>query len=1462
VTTFPPTGGTEGGSAADITPTLKIAVTSDGLYQLTHDDLANAGLDAIDPRTLKLSQRGLEIPIYVPGEDDGLFDPGDVLLFYGTAITDVYTTANVYWLTAGGSAGQRMDERDGGLSGSAPVPAHFPVTHHAEQDTYYWVTMPHGQGQDHWFWGDKLTAPVWQDHTLPLHHISTTASTATVRVRLKGHTDAATYPDHHTRIYLNGVEVDDQFWDGFDVYEHQVALPHTNLNEGNNPLRVQGAGDTGAAVDQFFVNWIEIDYWDTYVAENDALLFGAPESGTYQFEISDFGGDEVEAFDVSDPSSVVRIVNTNVVDDGGSYTLQFEDSAQPATRYLAQTPARRKSPTRLWSDQPSSWRSPANGADYILITHADFYSSALRLADHHAASGLRVVTVKVEDIYDEFNDGIFNPRAIRDFLTYAYQYWTAPAPTYVLLLGGASYDYRDLLDLDRANYVPTQIIETDTLGQTPSDNWFVLVNGADLLPDMFIGRLTAQSVSQADDVVDKIIYYEEHPPDDSWNTQMLLVADDEAVFESISEQIAARLPFYYTAHKVYSADYPPGDPTHDIRAAINAGSLLVNYAGHGNVDRWGAWSEGGILNRGDVAALNNTHKLPVVTIANCLNGYFAGKNVSLAEEFMLREDRGAVAVWAASGLGYPSGHRTLMREFYDAVFQDDVRALGAATTAAKIATYGQSSFWGELVETFVLFGDPATPLGAPTNYPYLKSTTPADGAANVPVDQDLQIVFSKPMHPATVTLSDATFVPMWNAAQTVVNYVHPYLAYSQTLTFTVQGQDRLGNPLIPGLVPNTWSFTTAPPRPVESVGIAGPAWGAVNVAYTFGASVSPVTASPPITYVWQATGHAPQAHAGGGWNDDVSFVWNTPGPKTITVTAANAGGAVSNTHNLSVHYAPPDRVEVAGPARSAVNVAYAFEASVNPITATQPITYAWQATGQAPVTHAGGLSDVVTFIWDTPGPKTIIVTATNAGGTTTSAHDVNVRYAPPDSVEISGPAQGAINTAYTFRAAASPVTATQPITYTWQASGQSPQAHTGGLSDAATFAWHTLGPKTITVTATNAGGTITNTALITILRITVDVTGPAVGAVHITHTFRASVSPITATQPITYAWQASGHSPLTRTNGLSDAVLLTWSTPGRQTITVMATNAEGVAADVHHLTINAPPQGLEITGPTTGTVNTAYSFYATVGPGTATQPITYTWQATGQAPVTHADAGLNDAITFAWPTPGAPFDQAHGRQTITVTASNAGGKISGTHLITINDVLPRAVEIAGPTVGALNTAYTFQAIVGPITTTPPITYFWRASGQTPLTRAGGLSDTVSFAWPASGPKTITVTATNVGNTVSDTHHLSVNVPPVSLSIAGPVTGMVNISYHFYATTGPITATRPLVYVWQASEQSPQVHTSNLSDTATFSWTVPGAQTITVTALNVVGMSVNVLDVDIHEPQTDFGVYLPLILKDD
>ncbi len=90
-----------------------------------------------------------------------------------------------------------------------------------------------------------------------------------------------------------------------------------------------------------------------------------------------------------------------------------------------------------------------------------------------------------------------------------------------------------------------------------------------------------------------------------------------------------------------------------------------------------------------------------------------------------------------------------------------------------------------------------------------------------------------------------------------------------------------------------------------------------------------------------------------------------------------------------------------------------------------------------------------------------------------------------------------------------------------------------------------------------------------------------------------------------------------------------------------------------------PLSGVSTSGPTEGTVNAAYIFTATVSPVTATLPITFTWQASGQAPVTHTGNGLSDWVTYTWPL------QKAGRQVITATAMNAASVVTSIHTLTI-----------------------------------------------------------------------------------------------------------------------------------------------------------------------------------------------------
>ncbi len=1094
-------------SATAGTPLLKIGVTEDGLYELTPTDLTSAGfnLTGIDFSTIKLTNRGAEIPIYaVDGNSNNVFDGNDVILFYGTAITDIYTVKNVYWLQAGGGGGQRMAIRNGSLAGGDTVPTQFPVTHHAEQDTVYWFMPGADNQEDHWFWDDRISPatsglPTYRDYSLPLANISTTATTATLRVRQKGYTALG----HRTKLYLNGTLLDDQSWSGQSVFDQVVDFSHNLLAE-NNVVRVEAADSGDALPHQMLVNWLELDYWDTYVAENDALVFGAPQAGTFQFEVTGFSDAAVQVFDVTTPTNVSVISDTTVVAVGANYTVQFRDSVPANVRYLALTPAQRKKPASIELDVPSSWKDPANGADYILITYKDFYTSALTLSNFRSSQGLRVATVKIEDIYDEFNAGIANPAAIRDFLSYAYHSWQSPAPTYVLLVSGATIDYRNLKNLGRVNYVPTHLTVTDLLGETPSDNWFVAVSGDDILPDMFIGRLTAQSSADVDEMVSKIIAYEQTPPDSSWNTNVLLVADDgnppadnDPTFENLSEALITHLPPYFTPNKVYLLSDNPPAPKTDIINYIDSGSLLVNYSGHGNRD---FWAQEKIFTVADVPGLNNTNKYPVVTVANCLNGFFVGSSKSMAEAFLESSNSGAVGVWADSSLSYPSGHLLLLSSFYDTFFKEYQYALGAATTAAKLNAYAQSTFWGELVETFVLFGDPATQLGVQIDYPTVQNTSPAAGATGVLRDEPLTITFSKPMSLTTVALSGAgttglTYTPAWNVDYTQVTFAHDTFDYGQTLTFTISGKDTLGNPLGPGTVPATWSFATVPAVGLNAVQLSGPTTGFTQTMYSFAAIAGPITATLPVTYTWQATGQLPVTHANGGLGDVMTFTWSITGPQAITVTAANRANVVSDTHVITIGSqlsSPPaarpvESVATSGPLTDSVNSSVALVATVSPLSATLPITFVWQATSQLPVTHTNsGLNDVATFVWDAPGTHVVTVTAQNSANMASATHTVHIEEQsasvhPLDGVTISGARVGTLQTVYQFTAAVSPITATLPVTYVWQTAGQAPQTHLGGSpGDVMTFTWNITGVQTITVTATNIGGTVSSTHLITV----------------------------------------------------------------------------------------------------------------------------------------------------------------------------------------------------------------------------------------------------------------------------------------------------------------------------------------------------------------------------------------------
>jgi hypothetical protein len=690
----------------------KMMVDEAGIYQLTYAYLDAAGIpvDELDPRTFQIALQGQQIAIYVEGESDDTFDDGDYILFYGQSISTVFTDTNVYWLTWGDENGLRMPSRDSSPGGGGLHPQTFEITTHVEQNTTYNSRTPRGDDQDHWFW-NLITAyggPGSEDYTFSLEEVASGTYSATVRGALTGYTTFDSAPDHHTLVYVNDHLVDDAMWDGQSAYYFETQIPQSYLGSGAVTITVACPLDIAVPYDYVYANWFEIDYQRTYTVTNDRLHFNVDSPGLWEYDISPFTSDDIIAFDITTPTHPVRLTNADI----SSGTIQFEDDVETTANYIALASTEYLAPSAMVADTPSNLQVERDGADYLVITHGDFYTDVLPLVSHRSAQGLSTMVVDVQDIYDEFNGGVFNPQAIKDFLSYAYVYWT-PAPTYVLLVGDGTLDFKNYLGEPTRNYIPPFLAAVDPwISETASDNLYVTISGDDPLPDMHIGRLPVNTSLQASTMITRILGYEQNPPDGAWNQQVLFVADaydpDAGDFAALSDIIADNhVPDSYSTDKVYSGvTHSVSEARAAIISAINDGRLVVNYIGHSSFEFWGT---GNLFDVSNIPSLTNTERLPLMLPMTCYEGFFHNPYTqSLGESIVRAPNGGAIASWSPTGLGVATGHDFLNRGVYDALFREGITQIGPATTYAKYYLYANSGgFYHDLLDTYILFGDPA-----------------------------------------------------------------------------------------------------------------------------------------------------------------------------------------------------------------------------------------------------------------------------------------------------------------------------------------------------------------------------------------------------------------------------------------------------------------------------------------------------------------------------------------------------------------------------------------------------------------------------------------------------------------------------------------------------------------------------------------------------------------------------------
>jgi len=702
----------------------RIRVAEDGWYRITPSDLQSVGTGfaLIDTSRLRIYNRGYLVPT--------LFRPDSSIEFYGrrnrgdSTYLDYFTDTSTYWLTWEGAESENLfrDVPDQG-PGSGSLVKSSPTRLHLEQNTDYYegtgfreVSENGPVAGEGWVWDYYYPNSVY-DYPFEIDHLDTTGGVqARLRVRLFSTTLNYNDPDHIARFWLNDSLLGEVGFTGRTGVTFENDLPAGLLREGNNTLRIMSV-PTPSSPNQFYLDWFDLEYPRLHVATANQLLVEPVAQGRADPVPIYAGGFTSPLIEVFDLAGGRRILGGSVSGDSISgYGITFADSLEVSRAYaiVAEGGARDILPpeAKVFTDI----RVQTTGADYIIVAHRDFYTSAARLAAHrHTTNGVRTVLVDVQEIYDEFNYGYLHTDAIKAYLRFAYENWPLPAPVYVMLFGDASWDLHGYKSTSiKKNFVPAY-------GVPAGDNWYVAFDSTySFLPSMLIGRMPAENPVQAERFVDKLVGYDAYLLEE-WNKNFLFITggvtpSEQASFNGLSELIIGEhvdpAPVGGTSLRIYkdTPDHVDGENKQIMRDYFKDGLIFVNFLGHSGGRIWG-------VDVGDPNTLENTNgKLPFISSVSCNVGSFAepASNV-LSEDFVLADNRGAIAMWASSSLGYANVGAQLVDYFLDFV-ADTARGLGALTTAARIRLWqarGSDYVTVASVNLNPLVGDPLTNLAIP-----------------------------------------------------------------------------------------------------------------------------------------------------------------------------------------------------------------------------------------------------------------------------------------------------------------------------------------------------------------------------------------------------------------------------------------------------------------------------------------------------------------------------------------------------------------------------------------------------------------------------------------------------------------------------------------------------------------------------------------------------------------------------
>lgn len=559
-------------------PEWKLSVANTGWVSVSYATLASTGFPSnIDIANVSIEERGYDdigdsatvtaIPVVARDVGTiGKFDAGDAITFYARSMRDRfgagnielrYSDVNVYWLTWGNTPAPTPGTVSGDIPGAATVPTSFRDVTRMEQDKIARVT-PKQTEPEYLFWTDGLPSDQFATQ-LPFLDPDP-SQPFRVRARYQG----LSTREHRLDIYFDGASgktdtltYDAEFSDVlFNVHETYLldtgfTIPGSHIG-GLNRYRHVGQSRTNSGFpwddgSYACLDVIEVTYNRFFTARSNALSFTSGGSGSvFEPHVGGFTSSAIEVYDVTDPLAPMRVLPLVAVNPagGGTFEAVFRtDATSGERRFVAFTSGSETalSTGDVIAEIASNLRAAgAYGASSvaraIFIAPAPFITEANRLATYRRSQGYVVEVADVQDVYDEFNGGIKSARAIRRYVRHGYLDWS-PRPTYVVLLGDGSLDYRHHLPETSIDWVPT-FLRFDAIAGTAGnelvaeDPYYSLdltqvePAGGAFIPSVSIARIPASSAQELGQFVDKVIRYEAFQPSDNWRGRLLLVSDD------------------------------------------------------------------------------------------------------------------------------------------------------------------------------------------------------------------------------------------------------------------------------------------------------------------------------------------------------------------------------------------------------------------------------------------------------------------------------------------------------------------------------------------------------------------------------------------------------------------------------------------------------------------------------------------------------------------------------------------------------------------------------------------------------------------------------------------------------------------------------------------------------------------------------------------------------------------------